>query len=258
MGSIAAAIPLISQGASSAQAKMPALAQFGMSLYQMRMAKRFEEQAGERPEYQIPEEVQQALTLARARASRGDMPGASMAREMQREAAATGMDMSRRAARSPAEIMAAATGISGNQMRAANELGVQTARYTDMAERDLSGQLNQMGSYRDKQFDINQFQPYMQNMAAASALRGAAMQNFMGGTSDFFGGASRGTQAAGNMAQMGQFGSFQTGQPQQPSGMLINPNQQLGNPFGIQIRQPNLTPSFSYGTTRNTFTDLNQ
>jgi hypothetical protein len=134
----------------------------------------------------------------------------------------------------------------------------QTARYTDMAERDLSGQLNQMGSYRDREFEINQFQPYMQNMAAASALRGAAMQNLMGSAQDFFGGASRNASAMENNPQFNNgFSGFNNTQSNaQSSGVLINPNQQLGNPYGITIRQPNLDPSFNYSTNRNSFTDF--
>jgi hypothetical protein len=88
-------------------------------------------------------------------------------------------------------------------------MGLQNASYRDSTEQQYMGALNTAGAYSDKEFEINQMAPYMQHMAAASAMRGAGMQNFMGGTQDLFGGMQRQAEAAG---------SFMTGNPKMLAG----------------------------------------
>jgi hypothetical protein len=236
--------------------QIPALVQMAMSYSQMRMAKDFEKQAGARPIYERPDEVMDALNMARTRAARSEMPGLGEAREMQREAGASAMNTARQASRTPAEMMGMAANVSANQMRGANQIGMQNAAYIDSAERDYMNQTRAMGEYADKEFEMNKFLPYMQNMAAASALRGAGMQNFMGGTNDFFGGLDRQTQAIGSlltgkpgMMSSGQSGSqssgfsvpssnFQTQQLPADNGVYLNPNTVL--PGGFNYRTPRL------------------
>jgi hypothetical protein len=191
--------------------------------------------------YETPQEVLDALNLAKTRASRGEMPGQGIAREMTREAGASSMNIARQAARTPSDLIGAAVGLGGNQMRAANQMAMNTAQYQDNAENAVMGQLNNVAQYRDKEFMLNEREPYMQAMAASSALRGAGLQNAMSGIGDIAGGFSN-MFFADHMADKYMGGNMQSAGGQQgiaqQNRLGLNPqliNNQAAMPnLGIQ------------------------
>lgn len=222
-------------------AAVPALTQMAMAAYQLRMARRFERQAGERPVYERPPEVNQALQLARTRSMRTEAPGMNIAREMMRESGASAVNAARQAARTPGDLSRAAVGVAEGQMRGANQMAYQNAQFRDAAEGQYMGALNTAASYSDKEFELNQMAPYMQNMAASSAMRGAGMQNVMGGVNDLFGGASK-------FAMAKELQGNQMGQPMSAmQGMSQNNNRYTPGMFELQYGQQMMPNRFRQG-----------
>lgn len=208
----------------------------GAGIAQYISGRRRERNAGDRPQYQTPKEVEDALNLARTRASRGQMPGEGIAREMTREATASSMNVARQAARTPSDLIGAAVGLGGNQMRAGNQLALSRAQYQDNAEAQLTNQLGFTAQFRDKEFELNEREPWMQEMAAASAMQGAGLQNIVGGVGDLSGGMAN--IFYGQYLKEGMQGNrFQPNQPS-ISGAGINPNVNLQNSFMNQVQPP--------------------
>ncbi len=48
-------------------------------------------------------------------------------------------------------------------------------------EQALQGVRSNLAEYKDKEFQMNQMNPYQETMQAAEAMKGAGIQNLMGG-----------------------------------------------------------------------------
>jgi hypothetical protein len=131
-----------------------------------------------RPEYQIPEEIEQNMTEAELMSYYG-MPDAQKAEYMQNIQRST---------------QAALRGISdrkGGLGAVAAAQQTQQDAYMNLLSADVQQRMQNiqtaqqmrqtMASYRDKAFEINEMQPYQQSYAEAQSLIGAGMQNVMGG-----------------------------------------------------------------------------
>lgn len=152
----------------------------GTSIYQLIRANQFEEQAGERPRYAIPEAEKESLNLARKRA-RGDMPGYDQTMQTIEESTAMGMDKIEQAAASSSDLLGMLPSIIAGEQRAKRDLGINNAEFRNQVERELMQKLGEHAAYQDKAWQINEMDPFLENSAAASSLRGAAMQNLNAG-----------------------------------------------------------------------------
>tara|TARA_R100001530_G_C4272909_1_gene143585 strand:+ start:38 stop:634 length:597 start_codon:yes stop_codon:yes gene_type:complete len=151
---------------------------FGSSQY--RKGKR-EMAALERPEYVIPPEVAENMTAAELRAMEGLPPEQKQAyvENIQR---ATGDAMASLQDRNLG--VAGASGIFQQQSDAyRNLLGMDVAA-RQQGQQNLAGARLTMASFKDREQDINKFQPYMQDYMAAQSMMGAGMQNIGSGLQD--------------------------------------------------------------------------
>lgn len=134
-----------------------------------------------RPMREIPQEVIQNLNQAQQLALEG-MP------EEQRNLFL--QDIQRNQNQSVAQLGDRRAGIAGipqiyqAQNDALNRLAVQDSQMRLANMQNLQGQRAEMGRQRDTQFQLNEFEPFLNRMRMAEGLIGAGMQNFMGGVTD--------------------------------------------------------------------------
>lgn len=158
-------------------AAIPTAVQTGTGVYQAfkgnQMAKSMD-----MPEYEIPQEVLDNLTDAQIQAIRG----------LPQEQISLYLDNVARSEQSALEAMstrnAGLTGLSNVQQQsndANRDLLSMNAQQRQANEKALIDVRKDVAGYRDKAFQTNQMQPYLDMMKGAEAMKGAGIQNIMGG-----------------------------------------------------------------------------
>jgi hypothetical protein len=134
----------------------------------------------ERPEYKIPEEYTQALGIAK-RGAYSDMPGYQQAISNLQQGQASGLSQARESASSGSDLLGflANQGVTSN--RGLNQLSAQNAAYKVGAEQRYAGALGQYGMLKDKQWNINELQPYQDAMRTSAVMTEGGIQNIFGG-----------------------------------------------------------------------------
>ena len=161
-----------------------------------------------RPQYNIPNEVLQNQQMAKLAAGKG-LPSEQYAQAMQ--------NISRQQNKSLADSMDRRGGlmtIAQNQQMgndASLNLGVASANARRQNQQALYGINNQVAGYRDKQFEINQMQPYQEKYNYGMALKGAGLQNILGGVDKALGGIAGGFGGGGMGGGAGLFGGGSRG-----------------------------------------------
>lgn len=165
------AIPLIAAGVST-------LAQAGISYSQSRKAKKLAETP--RPTMEIPEEQKQALQNAKMMAAQKRAPGSREAEQKMEGDTAAGIGQMKQASNSSAATLGGIASMYGKQQQARTDLAARDANWYAAQQATVRSQLQDMAQWQAKVWDYNKNQPYQADMAASSALRNAATQNFMG------------------------------------------------------------------------------
>jgi len=168
-------------------AAIPAIAQGVTGVYQTVKGNQLEKQAGERPEYEIPEEVLQALEATRTRANQTRLPGQSAIESQIKASTASTAGRMSEAAGSSSELLGALAQAGLGEQQNMMNLGIKSAQLQDQRQAELIDFLKKMGSYRDKEFQANEMNPWQEAMAASSAMKGSGMQNIFAGVSDVAG-----------------------------------------------------------------------
>jgi hypothetical protein len=153
------------------------LFKIGLGATQLARARRMN---ATRPTYQIPEEVRRNQALAQTTLT-GRTPYAAQQERNIYQSASTGLYNARQAATNSAALLSAGAATQGMTNRAMSGLAArESADYYNRLG-NLQRQNQMMAGYRDKQFDINEMQPYYETMAARSALMEGGLQNLYGG-----------------------------------------------------------------------------
>lgn len=167
-------------------AAIPAAIQIINGIKQNKQAKELAKT--KRPTYELPQGLQEAEQRTRNLPVYRRPPGRGYTEDLIQTSTAGGIENILESAGGSAEALAAISALTQgeqNQMRnlgASDELRVMQQEMGN--EQALINLLSgQIAEGQNRQFDINKYQPYMQAMAAASALRGASQQNIYGGTS---------------------------------------------------------------------------
>ena len=168
-----AAIPL---GLAVATA-LPAVLQTGVGLAQWIKGNKALKDA-ERPVREIPAEVMQNLSQAQVQALEGMPEAQRMAyiEDIQRSTQGGLRQLSDRRSG-----IAGVTQLHQNELDAQRGLMGQDAMMRMQNQDRLQAQRTEMGRQRDIQFDVNQYQPFLDKMRMAEGLIGSGMQNVMGG-----------------------------------------------------------------------------
>lgn len=159
---------------------VPALLQAGTGVAQFISGNRMRKDLV-RPEYEIPEAARAALGQARSLASSQEMAGMSQAENEMNQILSLGVQAAQQTAGSSSEALGAVTNMFANRMRQQNSLAGQAAQDYMRRQADVTQQLGNMATYQDKEWQLNEMQPFLDQAAMASAMGGAGMQNMMGG-----------------------------------------------------------------------------
>tara|TARA_Y100001937_G_C7122004_1_gene333083 strand:+ start:62 stop:1108 length:1047 start_codon:yes stop_codon:yes gene_type:complete len=152
-------------------------AQVGYGIYQSQKGKRMEEEAGERPDYEIPLAAQQALGTAELRSLRG-MPGAvksQMLQEMDRSRMASLRQVSDRRGG-----LGAVTQLEQQQQDAIQRMGVMDIEARERNIAALQEQRGIMAGFQERK-RADELLSFEQEMQSAAAMKGAGIQNIAGG-----------------------------------------------------------------------------
>lgn len=213
---------------------IPAAVQAGTGIYQAvkggQMARSMD-----RPEYEIPQEILDNLTDAQIQALRG-LPDAQKSLYLDNVA---------RSQQAALEAMSTRKGgLAGlsNVQQQANDayrnLLSMDAQQRQANERALQAVRSDVAGYRDKAFQQNQMQPYLDMMQAAEAMKGAGLQNIMGGIKS---GAAMGLDYL-------KYKNFMDSMfPGQTSSPLVDISSEVSEVIGID-NQINKDPSVAYET----------
>lgn len=131
-----------------------------------------------RPEYQIPQEIQQNLTQAQMDALEG-LPAAQAQQFIQNIQRGSAFGMSQLGSRK-AGLAGLAT-LNQQQQDAYGNLLSMDAQVRQQNKANLMNQRQVMADYRDQAFQLNKLNPYYENVAQSEALMGAGMQNMSQG-----------------------------------------------------------------------------
>jgi hypothetical protein len=136
--------------------------------------KQAKKDAANRPEFEIPSEVPAGLNLAQQQALQG-LPEAQKQQylsSLQRsQAYSLGQQQSRRGG------LTGIAAINENMNQGYSNLLSQDAAARMANQKNLYGQLQNVADYKGQQFQLNQLNPYYENIARNQANRGALFQN---------------------------------------------------------------------------------
>jgi len=157
----------------------PMALQTGLGIYQQAKGARMAAQA-ERPEYEIPQEIYENLSQSELMALEG-LPA-----EQKKEFVDNiqrGIQAGMRGLKDRSAGLAGIGGLVQQQMDQYRNMFSQDAAQRINNIATLQNNRNTMATYRDKEFKTNELDPYMNQVAAAEAMKGAGLQNIMGGVS---------------------------------------------------------------------------
>lgn len=134
----------------------------------------------ERPTYQIPDEIKNMLALRQMNLG-GRMAGATQAQANIMQSQANTVGAYQGTLRNPNAILAGVSAAQGQTNRAFGNLGAMEAQDYQRRLAGLEGAQRSMAQYRDKAFEINEMQPYIDEARTKAALIGAGLRNISGG-----------------------------------------------------------------------------
>lgn len=199
---------------------------------------------GQRPEYEIPDEIKQMTAMARANVADPYMAGENRMLDQANQSAANAFAQSKEAG-NPLAMLGS---INANTNQSLNQIGIQSAQQQNMDVQALTQQLQNLGNYKDQQWQMNTFAPYQDKYSEYRDMIGAGNKNV-------FDALQTGSTAAINnfikptMAQslLGSQTTIPTGNNQNPAlTNLINTWRSNGTLPNNQ-QQPTTTPTTTGG-----------
>lgn len=192
---------------------IPATIQAGTGIYQLIRGNQLANSM-ERPNYSIPQDVLDNLTDAEIQALRG-LPA-----EQRQQYLDNIMRSQQASLGAMGDRKAGLSGLAGVQQQSndayRNLLSMDAQARMD-AEQRLQGVRTQVADAKDKEWQLNELNPYMETMQAAEAMRGAGLQNIMGGA---MAGTQMGLDYAKYMKLLNSFGNQNGNNTQQ--AMFLN------------------------------------
>ena len=156
---------------------IPTAFQAGVGIYQTAKGARMAAQA-ERPEYEIPLEIQENLSQSELMALEG-LPAEQKKQfvdNIQR-----GIQAGMRGLKDRSSGLQGISGLVQQQMDQYRGMFADDAQQRIANIAQLMNQRQNMATYKDKEFQLNELDPYMNQVQAAEAMKGAGLQNIMGG-----------------------------------------------------------------------------
>lgn len=136
-----------------------------------------------RPVYNIPEEVNQSLALNQANLN-ARSAGAARAEANISRNQSNALANIRQGANSGSQLLSSAALAQANSNNAYNQLAAQEAEDYQRRLANLNNSQTQMAAYRDKAFQLNEYEPYQDAAATKSALTQGGLTNTYNGLMD--------------------------------------------------------------------------
>jgi hypothetical protein len=143
-----------------------------------------------RPQYEIPEAVQQDVNRARYLASMKELPGQNTIEAKMAQNTAKGINQLQNVSANPADLAANVARLYNAQMEGTQNLGIKAAQNWQGNQGQLSNALRMLGQYQQQQWDYNKKQPYEEAKAAEAALREASYRNLAAASTNIASGIS--------------------------------------------------------------------
>jgi hypothetical protein len=141
-----------------------------------------------RPTYRMPSEIGQNVDFAKnlyGASTLYGMPGQGAINNQNQSALATALRSYQQSQQNPAAMLAGVTATTANQLRTNADIGIRAAQdrmnRMNAASARLMSARKDLASYKDKEFQLNEYEPYKAQAAAKSALIGGGIQNLSGG-----------------------------------------------------------------------------
>lgn len=154
---------------------IPTAINLGKSIVQGHQAKKLAKTP--RPEFAIPQGVIDAVNNAKYVASMRELPGQNLMEGRIGQNLSRGIADLKNVASSPAELSTNIARMYSGSNNAINDIGLAAGQNWLNNQTGLRQALGQLGQAQDKQWQINKFQPYQNNMAASAALREGSFRN---------------------------------------------------------------------------------
>lgn len=156
--------------------------QLGTGIFQLFKGNQAKET--ERPTYTTPKEVTDMLNIAKTEAG-SDMPGYGLAKSNIEQQGATSFSRAKESATSGSDLLGflSASGVSSN--KALNQLSAANEQYHVAAQDKLKNALMTTAGFKDKEFTLNQMQPYLDAMRTSAVMTEGGMQNIFGAVSGY-------------------------------------------------------------------------
>ena len=137
----------------------------------------------ERPYKEIPIEIYDYLNKAKEMAGKTRLPAQDLMQQDLRQTTMDALSKAQEIGGGSGNVLGALSGLYGNETRGINQLNIAAAQQNRQSQQDLYRAMQTMAGYKDKQWQINELDPYMRDMATKSALLGSGVQNIAGGVS---------------------------------------------------------------------------
>jgi hypothetical protein len=142
------------------------------------------DQAGDRPEYEVPGSIDQMISLF-AGLSEGGLPGESLMQEQIEAQTARNIGQVSQLADSPSAALAAAQGVQERERDALRDLQVRATQYQDMAKRQYAQAVGSRAPYEETKWDWEQGRRWQEAQNEAWGLRGMGDYYRMAGSDEF-------------------------------------------------------------------------
>ncbi len=158
----------------------PGLLQMGTARKQGKEAEKMQQALGPRVAYEIPDSANRALGIAEDVARPREMAGQTYMQYMIDQENAKTAGRASKAATSAQDLLGVITQLGEAGQEGQLKLGAAAAQDYNKRQQTLQSALNTMAAYQDKVTADRQLD-WNQRAAAAAAMKGASMQNRMGG-----------------------------------------------------------------------------
>lgn len=157
---------------------LPALLKMGTGLYQTIKGGEFGQK--ELTPYEIPKFIEDLMGNAEMVAGLRDLPGGDRIRTALGSSTAKGIESIKEAGQG-SEMLGAITDLVLGEKQGLNQIELAAANQWLQNQGVFREAANIKAGYEDKKYQFNEYVPYMQSQAAASAMKGAGVQNIIGG-----------------------------------------------------------------------------
>lgn len=148
---------------------------------QKKYTKKFLKGFENRPIYEIPSEYKTMLERLRREAATTEPAWANIQKEQIGQATAKGTQLAERGAISSTGYQGAISDILDKELKALQDLGIQSMQYQEQKKQDLMQGEKLMGEQKAEQWNINEYVPWQTKMNFYGEKAGAAGQNLWAG-----------------------------------------------------------------------------